>query len=110
MEINVLDMLIIILLGISIYLWTIAWFRDPRCPAPQIIYRTQRKPLPLDVQFSESNFASNVFSNLFTQPNVWIGGMQADSGRSSVNEENKPEEAQEQEQQEPQDEEEQPQE
>lgn len=42
----------------------------------------KQTPLELDVQFSENNFPSKIYSNLFTGPNTFVGGYSIDSGRT----------------------------
>lgn len=38
----------------------------------------------VDIQFSEKNFPSVVYDDLFTSGNIWQGGYQLDQGRTST--------------------------
>lgn len=63
--------------------------RCPPCPDPEpceidnIGIKSVRIIPELDIQFSENNLPSVVYQDVFTGPNVWIGGMSAgmNSGR-----------------------------
>lgn len=48
----------------------------------KIKLKDEQIPLELDAQFSETNFPSKIYSNLFTGPNTFIGGYSIDSGRT----------------------------
>lgn len=56
-----------------------------KCPQQKIIYKKVEMH-PLDIQFSEQNKPSKVFSNLFSNPNVYIGGYSLDIGKTYIQE------------------------
>lgn len=49
---------------------------------PDLTDKNERKIVPIaDIQFSEQNFPSVVYEDIFSGPNVWQGGYNLDQGR-----------------------------
>ena len=66
------DIIIIILLISSIFLFIMTFFK--KCPPqtqPIIVYKNYPE---LDLQFSENNLPSHLYNNVFNEQNPWIGG------------------------------------
>jgi hypothetical protein len=66
------------------------YFSNVTCPSPRIISRTiTSTPVPtIDLQFSETNFPSVTYDDVFKGNNVWQGGYNLDSGKSTQNVQN----------------------
>lgn len=88
---NILVLLILIIGLISI---AISFFkRDLKCPPPRIIYKYIPANI-IDTQFSKENLPSNLYTDMFNNDNIWIGGMTMSMGKtvaaSSVTNNQKP--------------------
>ena len=81
-----MNLIIFILLIIGITSVIVSWLKaELKCPPPKIIYRYIAKN-PLDIQFGSENLPSQVYNDLFTKNNPWVGGYTLDNGKnSSVN-------------------------
>ena len=78
-----MNTLVILLLIIGITCVTISWFRhDLKCPPPQIIYKYVSANT-IDTQFSKENLPSNLYSDMFNNDNIWIGGMSMSMGKTA---------------------------
>ena len=76
---ELLNIIIILLLIVSLVCWYYSiYYRQ--CPSPKIVYNDP--VIPLDIQFGTTNFPSDLYDNLFTGPNVFMGGYSIDQGRS----------------------------
>ncbi len=74
--------LLIIILTIGIVFVTLGYLKsEMNCPPPKIIYRLINNT-PVDYQFSEANFPSKAYENLFTEDNITVGGYKLSSGRT----------------------------
>jgi hypothetical protein len=77
-----MDILVLLILIIGIIFVAISWFKNEiHCPPPQVIY----KYIPanvIDTQFSKENLPSNLYTDMFNNDNVWIGGMSMSIGKT----------------------------
>lgn len=77
-----MNTLVVLLLITGIVCVTISWFkRDLQCPPPTVIYRYVPANT-LDTQFSKENLPSNLYSDMFNNDNLWIGGMSMSMGKT----------------------------
>lgn len=77
-----MDILVLILLIIGIIFISIALFKkDLHCPPPQIIYKYIPANI-IDTQFSKENLPSNLYTDMFNNDNLWIGGMSMSMGKT----------------------------
>lgn len=67
----ILNILILIFTILSCSSWIYSLFVF-KCPEQKIVYK--EPPIPLDIQFGTTNFPSNLYNNIFTGPNPWMGG------------------------------------
>lgn len=79
---NIILVLLILIVGlISI---SISFFKRESksiCPSPQIIYRYIPANI-IDTQFSKENLPSNIYTDMFNNDNIWIGGMSMSMGKT----------------------------
>jgi len=69
-----INLFVFLLLLVGLVSIIVSWLRsDLQCPPPKIIYRIVPKHT-LDVQFGEDNIPSEIYKDLFTKDNPWIGG------------------------------------
>ncbi len=81
-----LSQIIITILIIGMYL-IITFGLTSSCPKQKVVYRKVVMH-PLDIQFSEQNKPSNVYKDMFSKSNVYIGGYTLDNGRTVIKEKN----------------------
>lgn len=84
-----MNIIVYIILTLGIVSVSLALFRSEReCPPQKIEY----KYIPnyqLDVQYSEENMPSKVFSDMFKTSSIWIGGSELGIGKTVSPDENK---------------------
>lgn len=69
------NIITIILLILSIILWVISYTTQVQCkPQVECKQQVQKKIPELDVQFGQNNYPSVIYSDLFTNANVFQGG------------------------------------
>ena len=77
-----MNLFVFLLLLVGLVSIIVSWLRsDLKCPPPKIIYRIVPKHT-LDVQFGEENKPSEIYKDLFTKNNPWIGGMDLGTGKA----------------------------
>jgi len=77
-----MDVIVLILLIVGIIFVTVSFFKDDlKCPHPQIIYRYVPENV-IDTQFSEKNLPSNLYTDMFNNDNIWVGGMNMSMGKT----------------------------
>lgn len=77
-----MDVIVLLLLIVGIVLISISWVKkDLQCPPPQIIYRYVPANV-IDVQFSDENLPNKIYTDMFNNDNIGIGGYSISSGKS----------------------------
>ncbi|NBP00582.1 MAG: hypothetical protein EBU90_10740 [Proteobacteria bacterium] len=77
----------LVFLNIGFSLILIAWtwtFKSSQCAEQRPEPKGASQPVELDIQFSDSNKPSVIYSDMFNSGNVWMGGYSLDSGRTIV--------------------------
>ena len=77
-----MDVIVLLLLIVGIVLISVSWVKkDLQCPPPQIIYRYVPANI-VDVQFSDENLPSKIYTDMFNNDNIGIGGYAISSGKT----------------------------
>ena len=77
--------LLLLNIGFSLILMSWTWsFKSNQCAEQHPEPKGVSQPVELDIQFSDSNKPSVIYSDMFHSGNVWMGGYNMDSGRTIV--------------------------